>query len=310
MSARPRSCGFLASQGESNVITFAVVSTKGGVGKTTQSANLGGLLADLGMRVLLVDADVQPSLSRYFHVRTRAPSGLTAVMKQGAVTADCISGLMLPPPASDARYPVLNASGRLDIVMSDAPEGTLQDWLMPRVDRAVRLKMAIKNPALAEAYDVVIIDTQGAVGYLQDAAILAADVLISPICPDILSAREFIGGTLELLERLEPSTNLGFSVPPMKAVVYRTEHTTDSRAMARLIREQFLTLRGRVSVLDTSVPSAVAYKKAATAQVPVHWMDPTRAGDTMHRLCWELIPSLEGICTSDVTADPAAPLVG
>ena len=84
------------------------------------------------------------------------------------------------------------------------------------------------------------------------AAILAADVLISPICPDILSAREFIGGTLELLERLEPSANLGFSVPPMKAVVYRTEHTSDSRAMARLIREQFLTLRGRVSVLDTS----------------------------------------------------------
>ena len=49
--------------------------------------------------------------------------------------------------------------------------------------------------------------------------------------------------------------------------------------------------------------------QAATAQVPVHWMDPARAGDTMHRLCWELIPSLEGICTSDVTSDPAAPLV-
>src|SRR5438477_10089591 len=110
--------------GESKVITFAVVSTKGGVGKTTQSANFGGLLADLGMRVLLVDADVQPSLSRYFHVGARAPSGLTAVMKQGAVTADCISALVLPPPTSDAKYPQLNASGRLDIVISDAPEGT------------------------------------------------------------------------------------------------------------------------------------------------------------------------------------------
>jgi len=285
------------------VITFAVVSTKGGVGKTTQSANLGGLLADLGLRVLLVDADVQPSLSRYFHIAARAPSGLTAVMKQGAITPDCISALVLPPPTKDAKYPQLNAGGRLDIVVSDAPEGTLQDWLMPRVDRAVRLKMAIKNAALAQAYDVVIIDTQGAVGYLQDAAILAADLLISPVCPDVLSAREFIGGTLELLERLEPSANLGFSVPPMKAILYRTEHTSDSRAMAGLIREQFLTLRGRVCVLETSVPHAVAYKKAATAQVPVHWMDPTRAGTTMHKLCWELIPSLEGVCASDVTAD-------
>ncbi len=46
------------------MIRFAVISTKGGVGKTTRTANLGALLADLGLRVLLIDADVQPSLSK------------------------------------------------------------------------------------------------------------------------------------------------------------------------------------------------------------------------------------------------------
>ena len=35
----------------------SVVSTKGGVGKTTVAANLGGLLADVGLRVLLLDLD-------------------------------------------------------------------------------------------------------------------------------------------------------------------------------------------------------------------------------------------------------------
>ena len=48
------------------MFVFGVVATKGGVGKTTIAANLGGLLADIGYRVLLIDADVQPSLSRYF----------------------------------------------------------------------------------------------------------------------------------------------------------------------------------------------------------------------------------------------------
>lgn len=34
------------------MLTFTVVASKGGVGKSTASANLGGLLRDLGYRVL------------------------------------------------------------------------------------------------------------------------------------------------------------------------------------------------------------------------------------------------------------------
>lgn len=282
------------------MIVIATVSTKGGVGKTTLTANLGALLADLGMRVLLFDADVQPSLSRFFGVKQRGAAGLTAAMKQGAVTPDCITTLTVPPPGLQRKYPGLNPAGKLDLVASDAPEGTLQDWLQPRLDRAVRIKMALRTPVLNDAYDVVLIDTQGAVGHLQDAAVLAADMLITPVSPDVLTAREFSSGTLELLDRLEAGANLGFTVPPMKAVLYRTENTSDSRAMATLIREQFLAFRGRVTVLTTSVPSSTVYKRAATAQVPVHWMDPSKAGDTMHRLVWELIPSLDGVRTSDI----------
>jgi chromosome partitioning related protein ParA len=48
------------------MIVISVISTKGGVGKTTLSANLGSILADFGYRVLLIDADIQPSLSKYF----------------------------------------------------------------------------------------------------------------------------------------------------------------------------------------------------------------------------------------------------
>ena len=36
----------------------SIISTKGGVGKTTTAANLGGLVSDAGLRVLLLDLDV------------------------------------------------------------------------------------------------------------------------------------------------------------------------------------------------------------------------------------------------------------
>lgn len=286
------------------MIVYSVVSTKGGVGKTTLNANLGALLADLGMRVLLIDADVQPSLSRYFPIGRLASHGLTQMIRQGALTDDCISTIDLAlapmPPRGQLR---LNPNGCLDIVVSDAPEGTLQDWLAPRMDSALRIKLALRNPLLSEHYDVVLIDTQGAVGHLQDAAVLAADILLSPISPDILSAREFLDGTQKLLSRVETASSFGISVPPMQAMIYRQENTRDSREIAKAIREEYRRLKCRVSVLNTVVPHAVAYKNAATAQLPVHWIDAGRSYDTMHALLWELIPSLEGNHAGGTAAD-------
>ncbi|WP_243787549.1 ParA family protein, partial [Pseudomonas amygdali] len=54
----------------------SIISTKGGVGKTTTAANLGGLAADAGVRVLLLDLDVQPTLSSYFELTHRAAGGI------------------------------------------------------------------------------------------------------------------------------------------------------------------------------------------------------------------------------------------
>src|SRR5574339_645362 len=105
----PTACG-------RSVIKLAVVSTKGGVGKTTLTANLGGLLADLGLRVLMIDADVQPSLSKFYPLAARkSVAGLTQVIVQGEITDACITATMY---------------ANLDVVVSDDPEGRLQHWLL------------------------------------------------------------------------------------------------------------------------------------------------------------------------------------
>jgi chromosome partitioning related protein ParA len=277
------------------MLTFTVVAPKGGVGKTTLCANIGGLLRDFGYRVLLVDSDVQPSLSKYFDLQHVAPCGLTKLVSEGFLAADCVSMVQLPfGKAGFKGANDLDPQPNLDIVLSDTREGKLQDWLAQRLDRLVRISMALNQDAVAARYDFVIIDTQGALGHLQDAAVNAADILISPVTPDVLSAREFVDGTRHLIARHEEAANMGFKIPAMRAVINRTENTRDSREMASLIREAYLHLRGRVSTVQTALHSSVSFRKAATAKVPVHWIDAQRASDAMHMLLWELVPSLQG----------------
>ena len=60
---------------------ITVCATKGGVGKTTLAANLGGIIAGQGKRVLLVDADPQPSLTSYYKLAAGDyDSGLTNLL--------------------------------------------------------------------------------------------------------------------------------------------------------------------------------------------------------------------------------------
>nr|WP_254227425.1 ParA family protein [Burkholderia multivorans] len=266
------------------VISF--VSTKGGVGKTTVAANLGGLLAAFGLKVLAIDADVQPSLSKFFPVHYRSPRGLSAVVTSGGNPApDCISRTIF---------------SNLDLIYSDTPDAGLQAWLNRREDRLMILRRAMRSP-LMEAYDVVLIDTQGAVGELQKSAAMAADIMVAPVKPDALSAGEFATGTIAMLDDLNRLADFGepFRSGDLLALINAHERTTNARALAAVLRQRFSD-HPKVRVLDTVIPSAAAYAAAATARVPVHDFDRRRrfgnsAWNVMHRLAWELFPSLANV---------------
>ncbi|MDX5299135.1 MAG: ParA family protein, partial [Gammaproteobacteria bacterium] len=250
-------------------IKVCVVSTKGGVGKTTSCVNLAGYLADqLGQRVLLIDADVQPTLSSYHH-------------QYDYVAANGLSHLV-HARVDDIVSRVSGFDDRLHIVRSDDPEGQLQNWILHTPDGRVRLRHILRNSAALDAsYDIILIDTQGAVGPLQDAAVLAADFLVSPIPAELLSAREFARGTLGMLERLAPMSYMGAPVGPLMGLLYRMDRTRDAAGVAQALRQQtFSQSRGQIQILNTVVPHAVAYRDAATAGQPVHRISP-RQGDVM-----------------------------
>ena len=186
--------GRLAARMASVRASVAVVSGKGGVGKSSITANLAGALAARGFRVGVLDADLNgPSMGKMLGVRGQtlrvAPDGV-----QPAVSAEGIRVLSMDLLLSGDDTPVVweaptqaeahtwrgtmegtalrefltdTAWGALDLLLIDLPPGsdrlpTLLDLLPGARERGARLLGLIENMA---GY---VCPTCGAVGPLFD----------------------------------------------------------------------------------------------------------------------------------------------
>ncbi|MBN2977128.1 ParA family protein [Pseudomonas sp. FP597] len=260
----------------------SVVSTKGGVGKTTVTANLGGLIADAGLRVLLLDLDSQPTLSSYYKLSHEATAGAYELI-----------ALKLTNPVQIVSN---TAVAGLDLILSNDDQGRLSQLLLHAPDGRLRLRNVLDN--FSSRYDLLLIDTQGARSVLLEMAVLASDLAISPITPEMLAARELRRGTLNLLSELEAFRHLGITTPPLRLLLNQVNAIrVDTRMIIRSLRESFAET-ANISVLDTVVPDRVAYLNAASLGLPVHRVDtrqsrkrcsPT-ALETMQALAIELFP--------------------
>lgn len=260
----------------------SVVSTKGGVGKTTVAANLGGLLADAGLRVLLLDLDSQPTLSSYYALSQKAGAGAYEFIAHNLTTpAQIISRTII---------------AGLDLILSNDDQGRLSTLLLHAPDGRLRLRNLLDNLRLD--YDLLLIDTQGARSVLLEMAILASDLALSPITPEMLAARELQRGTLKLLGELEPFHRLGITPPPLRLLLNQVNaFRVDTRMIIRGLRETFAGTTN-ISILETVVPNRVAYLNSASLGLPVHRVEahPSRerrspsALETMQALAIELFP--------------------
>ncbi len=260
----------------------SIISTKGGVGKTTTAANLGGFVADAGLRVLLLDLDVQPTLSSYYPLRHRAPGGIYELLAfnerriEQVVSHTSIAGL--------------------DLVLSNDDRGELNTLLLHAPDGRLRLRNLL--PVLAPFYDLLLIDTQGARSVVLEMAVLASRLALSPVTPEILAARELRRGTLQLIEDIAPYRHLGIEPPPLRLLINRVHPVSaNARLIQQTLRELFQGHHS-IHVLDTDVPAIEAYPRASMQGLPVHRVEYRQpagrvapaALETMRQLAAELFP--------------------
>lgn len=187
--------GPLKPEGVARIL--AIASGKGGVGKSTLSANLAVALAKQGRRVGLLDADIygpsQPRMMGLEGRRAQSPDGkiITPLQSHG-VTLMSIGFMVDPNKAVVWRGPMLMGAlqqmigqvawGELDILLVDLPPGTgdVQLTLCQRVDLAGAL--VVSTPQ-----DVALLDARKALdmfGALKTPVLGLVENMSSFHCPN------------------------------------------------------------------------------------------------------------------------------
>lgn len=235
----------------------SIISTKGGPGKTTSTANLGAFAADAGLRTLLIDMDpVQPSLSSYYNIVQEAPGGIYDLIALNNTNPQHI--------ISTTEIP------NLSLILSNDSNNQLINLLLQAPDGRLRLAQLLED--IQDQYDLILIDTQGARSVMLEMVVLASQLCISPLPPNMLTAREFSRGTLQMLEGLRSYARLGLPTPPVKVVVNQLDMTSDARNIHEMVRATFHPKEG-IEVLESTIPSAVTYRESATLGTPAHRLE-------------------------------------
>jgi ATPases involved in chromosome partitioning len=278
----------------------SIISTKGGVGKTTTAANLGGLAADAGLRVLLLDLDVQPTLSSYYELAHRAPGGIYELLAFNERDLDQLVSRTI--------------IAGLDLVLSNDHRGELNTLLLHAPDGRLRLRHLL--PALNPLYDLVLIDTQGARSVLLEMAVLASDLALSARDPGNSSPPANCGAApCSCWRTLHRTGSWASSQPPLHLLINRVHPVS---ANARLIQQALRDLfqdHADIGVLATDVPAIEAYPRAATRGLPVHRVEYRQpvgrvapaALATMRDLAGELLPQWQDRFAA-VSGRPPQPL--
>jgi chromosome partitioning protein len=184
------------------VKVVAVLNNKGGVGKTTITANFGAGLANRGMRVLLIDLDPQASLTKSFFTVDEANKFLTEVRTIGhwfessdRGRATRLASLIVSPPRFNA---LLRDGGWLELIPSDRRLIDANLLIPKSVDSAGkvqpprflnlhrRLADDLAHEEFAK-YDVILIDCPPNFVLTTKMAVVAGDLLVIPVRPDFLS---------------------------------------------------------------------------------------------------------------------------
>jgi chromosome partitioning protein len=214
------------------MIKIAVLTSKGGTGKTTTAINLGHALALSGQRVLIIDCDPQGSASAGFGVES--DKGLVDLMIDGRADIFKVRRNLYLLPSGRKRL--------ADLEMS----------LATRQDRQEVLSKALSRLSGA---DYVILDCSPSINIINLNALGYADHLLVPSSLDYFSL-EGVKTTLELTGRVGDGRNEKIELLGVLPTFY-DRRTIISRLALESLRNEYGN-----SVLKTQIRTNVQIKRS------------------------------------------------
>jgi chromosome partitioning protein len=183
---------------------WAVANQKGGVGKTTTSIALAGLLADAGKRVVIVDLDPHGSMTSYFGYDPDSleHSCFDLFQHKGGVPRGLPQQLLLP--TSHERISLLPSSTALATLERQSPGQS-----------GLGLVMAKSLAQLWQDFDHAVIDSPPLLGVLMVNALAARQHLVIPVQTEFLAVKglERMVNTLAMINRSRQQA-LSYTIVP------------------------------------------------------------------------------------------------
>lgn len=214
-----------------------VFNQKGGVGKSSITANLAAISASRGIPTLVVDLDPQGNASQYLlgGAYEDAVSGVTDFFR------DCLGFRILPEdPIS-----YVTESGFEDLaVMASGPELAELEPKLAAKHKIYKLRDALVN--LQDRFDAIYIDTPPAFNFYTLSALIAADRCLIPFDCDEFSRRALYR-LLERVHEIQADHNENLTVEGIIVNNFQLRANLPKAIVSELTSEGLPVLKSHIS---------------------------------------------------------------
>lgn len=246
------------------MLIWTIANQKGGVGKTTSTVALGGLAAEQGLRVLLLDLDPHGSLSSYFRQDPdrQQQSTFTLFLEAKQLSRERVKNL------------IINTGHKnLDLIPAATALATLERRAPSSDGLGLVITQALEQ--VEDDYDLVLIDTPPLLGVLLINALAVCQELIIPVQTEFLALKglERMVHTLKMMAHSRKRV-LSYCIVP---VMY-DKRTSASVTTLRTIRHDYENTHW-----PGKIPVDTKFRNASREAMPPHIYDSTTHGVEAYR---------------------------